>query len=175
MQDWGCGCGETFELEAGQPFLSMRLCVCPAWARCKRGSSTRCPGRPVRIPEKKRNYYQRPTREGRPTRGRKAPGIDGMTISDFPAFWQKEWLRISRAIMEGNYRPAPVKRAWIPKPDGTALYGAVRRVVWDRGANHSPGPDSASLIFARAGTGAAQSSLVLCGNRRQLRPKPLWN
>ena len=26
---------------------------------------------------------------------------------------------------------------------GTALYGAVRRVVWDRGANHSPGPDQA--------------------------------
>ena len=48
-----------------------------------------------------------------------APGIDGMTISDFPAFWQKEWPRISRAIMEGNYRPAPVKRAWIPKSDGT--------------------------------------------------------
>jgi len=33
-----------------------------------------------------------------------APGIDGMTISDFPAFWQKEWPRISRAIMEGNDR-----------------------------------------------------------------------
>jgi hypothetical protein len=25
---------------------------------------------------------------------------------------------------------------------GTALQGAIRRVVWNRGANYSPGPDS---------------------------------
>ena len=48
-----------------------------------------------------------------------APGIDGMTVDEFPAFWADHWPRISKAIMEGTYRPAPVKRAWIPKPDGT--------------------------------------------------------
>ena len=32
---------------------------------------------------------------------------------------------------------------------GTALYGAVRRVVWDPGANYSRGPDSA-LLFSSA-------------------------
>ena len=32
---------------------------------------------------------------------------------------------------------------------GTALYGAVRRVVWDRGVNYSPGPDSAIWVFGR--------------------------
>jgi RNA-directed DNA polymerase len=48
-----------------------------------------------------------------------APGIDGMTVGDFPAFAREHWPRIAIAIMEGNYRPAPVKRAWIPKPDGT--------------------------------------------------------
>ena len=48
-----------------------------------------------------------------------APGIDGMTVGDFPAFAREEWPRIARAIMEGTYRPAPVKRAWIPKSDGT--------------------------------------------------------
>ena len=35
-------------------------------------------------------------------------------------------------------------RASGPSLIGTALYGAVRRVVWDRGANYSPGPDWAS-------------------------------
>jgi hypothetical protein len=30
---------------------------------------------------------------------------------------------------------------------GTALYGAVCRVVWDRGANHSPGPDWLFLLL----------------------------
>ena len=48
-----------------------------------------------------------------------APGIDGMTVEDFPAFARKEWPRIAKAIAEGSYRPAPVKRVWIPKPDGT--------------------------------------------------------
>jgi hypothetical protein len=36
----------------------------------------------------------------------------------------------------------PTLRAESPRLIGTALYGALRRVVWDRGANHSPGPDS---------------------------------
>ena len=52
-------------------------------------------------------------------RNKGAPGIDGMTVEDFPAFWREHWPRIATAIREGNYRPAPVRRAWIPKPDGT--------------------------------------------------------
>ena len=48
-----------------------------------------------------------------------APGIDGMTVEDFPAFARGQWPRIATAIREGNYRPAPVKRVWIPKPDGS--------------------------------------------------------
>ena len=42
-----------------------------------------------------------------------------MTVADFPAFAREQWPRIATAIREGNYRPAPVKRVWIPKPDGT--------------------------------------------------------
>ena len=48
-----------------------------------------------------------------------APGIDGMTVEDFPAFAREHWPRIATAISEGNYRPAPVRRVWIPKPDGS--------------------------------------------------------
>jgi RNA-directed DNA polymerase len=48
-----------------------------------------------------------------------APGIDGMTVGDFPAFAREHWPRIAKAIGEGTYRPAPVKRVWIPKPDGS--------------------------------------------------------
>lgn len=48
-----------------------------------------------------------------------APGIDGMTVEDFPAFWREEWTRIRAAIEEGAYRPAPVRRVFIPKPDGS--------------------------------------------------------
>ena len=48
-----------------------------------------------------------------------APGIDGMTVEAFPAFCRKHWPRICQAIEEGIYNPAPVRRVFIPKPDGT--------------------------------------------------------
>jgi RNA-directed DNA polymerase len=48
-----------------------------------------------------------------------APGIDGMTVEAFPESIRKHWPRIRSALMDGTYRPAPVRRAFIPKPDGT--------------------------------------------------------
>lgn len=45
-----------------------------------------------------------------------------------------------RAIWIALYYP---EQANSGKLIGTALYGAVRRVVWDSGTNHSRGPDSA--------------------------------
>lgn len=48
-----------------------------------------------------------------------APGIDGMTVEAFAAFCREQWPRIRSALMAGTYRPAPVRRVFIPKPDGT--------------------------------------------------------
>ena len=48
-----------------------------------------------------------------------APGIDGMTVEDFPAFAREHWPRIATAIRNETYHPAPVRRVFIPKPDGT--------------------------------------------------------
>ena len=48
-----------------------------------------------------------------------APGVDGMAVSAFPAFACAHWPRIRSALKEGSYRPAPVRRTWIPKPDGS--------------------------------------------------------
>ncbi|MEK7995588.1 MAG: group II intron reverse transcriptase/maturase [Planctomycetota bacterium] len=48
-----------------------------------------------------------------------APGMDGMTVEVFPVFIRKHWPRIRSALMTGTYRPAPVRRVFIPKPDGT--------------------------------------------------------
>jgi RNA-directed DNA polymerase len=48
-----------------------------------------------------------------------APGIDGMTVEEFTAFSRRHWPRIRSALMEGTYRPVPVRRVFIPKPDGT--------------------------------------------------------
>jgi RNA-directed DNA polymerase len=46
-------------------------------------------------------------------------GIDGMSVDAFPAFAREHWPRIASALMDGTYRPAPVRRVWIPKPDGS--------------------------------------------------------
>jgi RNA-directed DNA polymerase len=48
-----------------------------------------------------------------------APGIDGITIEAFPAFWREHGQRIRAALEDGTYRPAAVRRVFIPKPDGT--------------------------------------------------------
>ena len=48
-----------------------------------------------------------------------APGVDGMTVEAFPAFAREHWPRIRSALMAGTYRPAPVRRVFIPKPDGS--------------------------------------------------------
>lgn len=50
---------------------------------------------------------------------RGAPGIDGMTVSQFPAFHAEHWARIDSVLREGTYHPAPVRRVFIPKPDGS--------------------------------------------------------
>ncbi len=48
-----------------------------------------------------------------------APGLDGMTVEAFPAFAKENWERLRLGLREGRYRPAPVRRVFIPKPDGT--------------------------------------------------------
>jgi len=48
-----------------------------------------------------------------------APGIDGMSVEAFPDFSRVHWLRICSELMDGTYRPAPVRRVFIPKPDGS--------------------------------------------------------
>ena len=48
---------------------------------------------------------------------------------------------------ESNLDRSLLPRASSGQLIGTALYGAVRRVVWDSGANHSRGPDSLKLFF----------------------------
>lgn len=47
-----------------------------------------------------------------------SPGIDGMTVEELPAYVAKHWSRIGEDLLEGRYRPQPVRRHAIPKKDG---------------------------------------------------------
>lgn len=48
-----------------------------------------------------------------------AAGVDGVEIEDFPDLLRQHWGAIRRKLLEGTYRPSPVRRVEIPKPDGT--------------------------------------------------------
>jgi len=47
-----------------------------------------------------------------------APGVDGMTVRDLPKYLKRHWPKIRDQLLLGTYRPQPVKRVEIPKPDG---------------------------------------------------------
>jgi RNA-directed DNA polymerase len=51
-------------------------------------------------------------------RNKGAPGIDGMTIEDLGPYLKKHWLTIRAQLLEGTYRPQPVRRVEIPKASG---------------------------------------------------------
>jgi RNA-directed DNA polymerase len=47
-----------------------------------------------------------------------APGPDGMDVSELASHIRSNWPSIRRSLDEDTYRPTPVKRIVIPKPDG---------------------------------------------------------
>lgn len=49
---------------------------------------------------------------------RGAAGVDGLDIDQTAQRLQTEWPRIRQMLRAGTYRPAPVRRVLIPKPDG---------------------------------------------------------
>ncbi|XUW93269.1 group II intron reverse transcriptase/maturase (plasmid) [Burkholderia sp. M6-3] len=53
-----------------------------------------------------------------------APGVDGMTVHALPAYLREHWPSIRATLLNGTYRPQPVRRVEIPKPDG----GGVRKL-----------------------------------------------
>ena len=50
---------------------------------------------------------------------RGAAGPDGMRIADFPDLIRCTGRDSSRNFLDGSYRPEPVRREVIPKPDGS--------------------------------------------------------
>ena len=82
-------------------------------------------------------------------------GVDGMTVKQLPEFLKQHWPAIREQLLSGTYKPQPVRRVEIPKPDGgvrklgipTVLDRFVQQAVmqvlqgkWDRTfSDHSYG------------------------------------
>ena len=67
-----------------------------------------------------------------------APGIDGMTVKDLRPYLVENWLEIREALESGAYKPSPVRRVEIPKPDGGSA------VIGDTDSNGSTTPTGRS-------------------------------
>lgn len=66
------------------------------------------------------------------TRNKGAPGIDGVTTEEIKGMMQRQWPKIKQDILDGKYRPSPVKRVEIPKPDGSGIRQLGIPTVMDR-------------------------------------------
>ena len=66
-----------------------------------------------------------------------SPGIDGMTVEKLSDYLKQHWPEIREQLLSGTYKPQPVKRVEIPKPDGgirklgipTALDRLIQQMV----------------------------------------------
>jgi RNA-directed DNA polymerase len=47
-----------------------------------------------------------------------SPGVDGMTVNQLDDYLKQQWPTILEQLLSGTYKPEPVKRVEIPKPDG---------------------------------------------------------
>ena len=51
-------------------------------------------------------------------RNKGAPGTDGMTVEALGPYLKEHWLTIRAQLLEGTYKPQPVRRVEIPKASG---------------------------------------------------------
>jgi RNA-directed DNA polymerase len=52
------------------------------------------------------------------TRNKGAAGTDGMTVGELPRYLKEHWPTIRSQLLEGAYKPQPVRRVEIPKASG---------------------------------------------------------
>ena len=51
-------------------------------------------------------------------RNKGAPGVDGMSVDDLASYLKDHWPAIRVRLLDGTYRPQPVRRVEIPKASG---------------------------------------------------------
>ena len=52
-------------------------------------------------------------------KNRGAPGVDGESVEEFGAHEKERLWELSEALRRHEWQPKPLRRVWIPKPDGT--------------------------------------------------------
>jgi RNA-directed DNA polymerase len=60
---------------------------------------------------------------------RGSAGVDGMTVDQLPRYLRQHWPTLREQLLTGTYKPQPVKRVEIPKPDGGKRQLGIPTVV----------------------------------------------
>ena len=58
-----------------------------------------------------------------------AAGVDGLDIEQTARLLQTSWPNIRQALLAGSYRPSPVRKVLIPKPDGSQRELGIPTVI----------------------------------------------
>lgn len=66
---------------------------------------------------------------GRVEGNRGAAGVDGMSVAELRPYLREHWLELREQLRAGTYRPRPVRRVEIPKPDGGVRCLGIPTVV----------------------------------------------
>lgn len=74
-----------------------------------------------------RENLKRATRRVEQNKG--APGIDGITVENLRPYIRENWDRIRAELLTGTYKPQPVRRIEIPKPDGGVRLLGIPTVI----------------------------------------------
>lgn len=61
-----------------------------------------------------------------------SPGVDGMNVRELVDYLRQHWPAIREQLLSGTYRPQPVKRVEIDKPDGSGVRKLGVPTVLDR-------------------------------------------
>lgn len=56
-------------------------------------------------------------------------GVDGMKVDELPQYLKRNIVTLKKSLLEGTYRPQPVRRVEIPKPDGGIRLLGIPTVV----------------------------------------------
>lgn len=58
-----------------------------------------------------------------------SPGVDGMTVDQLVDYLMDAWPKLREDLLNGEYRPSPIRRVDIPKPDGGTRQLGIPTVV----------------------------------------------
>ena len=61
-----------------------------------------------------------------------APGIDGITIEEYEQNLEEELNQLKEEVQSWSYKPTPVKRVEIPKPNGKGTRNLGIPIIKDR-------------------------------------------